>query len=207
MSFKTMNGECMEIILIRHGESEANRINQDSYVMFTGQWECHLTEKGTRQAQMLKDNPLLSGVERYFVSDSQRTQETAGYFADKDKIVLDTRLRERSLGEFEGKFVCDIQEQEKYRQYFSNPAYMSFRHSFHVRAPGGENYEDVSRRVEDFLQEIQNLNLSKIAIVSHMCTIRCAMKLLQNLSEEDTLKIKVPKCEPIVLYDGLKASY
>ncbi|MGN0166846.1 MAG: histidine phosphatase family protein [Acetatifactor sp.] len=190
----------MDIVLIRHGESEANLINQENYSVFTGQWECSLTEKGIEQAKRLKDNSILKGVERYYVSDSLRAQETASYFAEKNEIVLDSRLRERSLGEFEGKYVRDIQDQEKYRQYFTNSALMSFRHDFKVKAPGGENYQDVCNRAESFLCEIRKLNFSKIAVISHMCTIRCILKLLQNFSEEETLKIKVPQCEPIILY-------
>ena len=78
----------MDIVLIRHGESEANLINQENYSVFTGQWECSLTEKGIEQAKKLKDNPILKGVERYYVSDSLRAQETASYFAEKNEIVL-----------------------------------------------------------------------------------------------------------------------
>ena len=111
----------MDIVLIRHGESEANLINQKNYSMFTGQWECSLT--------------------------------------------------------------------------------MAFRHVFLAKASGGENYQDVCNRVEEFLCEIQKLNLKKIAVVSHMCTIRCILKLIQNLSEEETLKIRIKQCEPIILYE------
>lgn len=114
---------------------------------------------------------------------------------------MDSRLRERSLGEFEGKYVRDVQNQERYRKYFIDPALISFRHDFIEKAPGGENYQDVCNRAENFLCEIRELNLKKIAVVSHMCTIRCILKLIQNLSEEETLKIRIKQCEPIVLYE------
>ena len=110
----------MDIVLIRHGESEANLINQKN-----------------------------SGT-----GDSR-------FFSGKTEVILDSRLRERSLGEFEGKYVRDVQNQERYRKYFTDPAFMAFRHDFLAKAPGGENYQDVCNRVEEFLYEIQKLNLKK----------------------------------------------
>lgn len=96
----------MEIVLIRHGESEANRINTPNYKMYTGQWECHLTDEGLEKAKSLAKLDQLNNVDICFASDLIRTQETAHAIFPHEIIHLDKRLRERSLGDFEGCNSC-----------------------------------------------------------------------------------------------------
>lgn len=187
----------MEIVLIRHGESEANAIKEGKDRIFIGQWDCGLTEKGIRQASELRDNPILKDVDAYFCSDLKRTVDTARLITDRS-INIDKRLRERSLGIFEGKPVEKIKANPLYDDYFNNPEYSGFRHGFTVKAPGGENYCDVCARVSSFLNELDN-RCEKIVIVSHFCAIRCIIKTVKNLSNEETLGIKVNNCEPIVI--------
>ena len=180
----------MEIILIRHGESEANRINYPEYKMFTGQWECHVTSEGLKKAEVLKSLDELKDVEICFASDLIRTKETAQAIFPSKIIQLDKRLRERSLGVFEGGGVDDIRGCIQYKKYFENHEYMNFRHDFIQKAPGGESYTDVCNRVNKFLSELLAMNYKKVAIVSHMCTIRCILKILKFLTEEETLALK-----------------
>ncbi|MFV0342361.1 MAG: histidine phosphatase family protein [Anaerocolumna sp.] len=188
----------MQIIFVRHGESKANALNGNEYKMFTGQWDCELTAHGTEQAKKLQNNSIFYGVDAYFSSDLMRAQKTAKHFADKP-IILDERIRERSLGDFDGKLVEEIQNDKRYNKYFGESEYVNFRHDFAVKAPNGENYSDVCQRVSSFWNESVDKGYQKIVIVSHMCTIRCLMKVIQGLSDEETLKIKVPKCEPIII--------
>ncbi len=185
------------MIFVRHGESRANSINGAGYQMFTGQWDCELTEAGEKQAADLAGSPVFDDVDCFFVSDLLRTRQTASYFADPEKTVIDKRLRERSLGAFEGKNVEDVKADPLYRKYFTDPAWMNFRHDFTVRAPEGENYSDVCRRTGEFLEEVKQKGYHKIVIVAHFCSIRCMMKQLLGLSEEETVKIRVDQCRPI----------
>lgn len=187
----------MQIILIRHGESKANALNGDTYKMFTGQWDCELTEHGKEQALKLRQNPIFNDVDAYYCSDLKRAIDTAQLFSDKD-LIIDKRLRERSLGDFEGKLVDDIQNSPEYEKYFNNSEYSNFRHDFVVKAPNGENYTDVCERVSSFVNDIRSKKYDKVVIVSHMCTIRCLLKIIKNLTEVETLQIKVHKCEPII---------
>lgn len=189
----------MQIVFVRHGESEANRINGNGYRMYTGQWDCSLTLHGREQAMQLKDAPIFDGAECYFVSDLKRTRETAACFAGESRIVFDARLRERSLGELEGKTVADIQKNPRYFRLFNDPAYRHFSHDFVLKAPGGENYSDVCERVKAFLQEVKEKEYHKIVVVSHICAIRCMLREIRGLSEEDTLKIHIPTCEPFLV--------
>lgn len=187
----------MKIILIRHGESEANAIKDDNKKIFIGQWECELTGKGRQQAMSLRDNPILKDADAYFCSDLKRAVDTARCITDCD-VTVDKRLRERSLGIFEGILIDEIKNNPLYSEYFNDPEYSGFRHGFTKKAPDGENYCDVCERVSSFLDEL-NKDYKKIVIVSHFCAIRCIIKIVKKLSNEETINLKVRNCEPIVI--------
>lgn len=187
----------MELVLIRHGESLANAIKEDKDKIFIGQWDCDLTERGRHQAAALKGSPLLKNTDAVYCSDLKRAVDTAALLSDI-KPVIDKRLRERSLGDFEGRLVNEIEANPLYEKYFTNPEYTDFRHGFSAKAPGGENYTDVCKRVSSFLNELDE-NFNKVIIVSHFCAIRCIIKTVKSLSEEETLKLKIYNCDPIIL--------
>lgn len=189
----------MQIIFVRHGESEANAANGASYQLFTGQFDCDLTAAGRAKAEKLHNSPIFDGAEVFFVSDLIRAVHTAEYFADPEKTVYEPRIRERSLGEFEGRSVDEVKSEPKYQKYFTDPEYMNFRSDFIVKAPGGESYTDVCRRVRPFLDEILAKNYKKIVIVSHIRAIQCMMRELRGLSEDETRRFPVPTCEPIII--------
>jgi 2,3-bisphosphoglycerate-dependent phosphoglycerate mutase len=185
----------MELVLIRHGESLGNALKGESAV-YTGRWDCNLTERGYQQAISLIGTPILENIDAWYSSNLIRTIETAKSITDRD-IIVDKRLQERSLGEFEGLTIESVKKDPRYIKYFTDPEFMQFRNSFTVKAPGGENYGDVCERVRDFLQELASKDYKKVAIVTHHCVIRCIVKILNNLSEEETLSFKVNNCEPI----------
>lgn len=191
----------MQIVLVRHGESEANMVNGGGYRMFTGQWDCELTEFGKAQAENLRGNAVFDGAEACYVSDLKRAQQTAAGFWN-GAVITDARLRERSLGDFEGKSVEEVRASAAYEKFFTDPQYRNFRHDFNICAPNGENYTHVCNRVRSFLNDVGKQE--KIIIVSHMCTIRCIMKEVLGLSEEETLQLNISTCKPIVVETILK---
>lgn len=185
----------MEIILIRHGQSEGNALS-DKDKVFSGQWDCALTEKGYMQASELKNDPIFDNVDTFFSSDLKRAIETARVITEQE-IIIDPRLRERSLGDFDGKRIEDIKIDEKYKKYFSDPEYMSFRESFTCKAPNGESLGDVCKRVKPFLEEVYKKKYRKIVIVAHYMVIKCLIKEIEGLSEEETLSLRIHNCQPI----------
>ena len=190
----------MELILIRHGESEANAITDDEKKIYIGRWDCALTEKGRQQALGLRGHPELQNADAWYCSDLKRAEETARLMGGCS-IIPDSRLAERSLGDFEGRRVEEIKNSPLYREFFTDPALSLFRHSFSAKAPNGENYSDVSRRVSSFLKDLDR-GLDRVVIVSHFCVIRCIIKEVNCLSEEETLNLKAYHCDPLVVeYD------
>ena len=185
----------MELILIRHGESTANAIKEAEKRIFIGQWDCDLTENGIQQALSIRNNPIIENADAFFCSDLKRAVATARLITDGN-VIIDKRLRERSLGIFEGILVSEIKASPTYHEYFDNPEYSQFRHGFDKKAPKGENYCDVCERVSSFLNELDR-RYNKVVIVSHYCAIRCIIKTVKNLTNEETLALNVKNCEPI----------
>ena len=187
----------MKLILVRHGESEANEM-QKSGVFFCGRWDCGLTAKGRTQAESLKENRALPGADAVFSSPLRRAADTAAAFADRP-VIYDARIVERSLGDFEGKWKKDLENRDEYRRYFTEEPFTDFRDSFTVSAPRGEHYGDVIRRVTPFLEELKSRNYGKVIVVSHAIAIRCMIKVIRNLPEEETLRLRIDQCDPVPL--------
>ncbi|SVB74129.1 uncharacterized protein METZ01_LOCUS226983, partial [marine metagenome] len=94
----------MRLILLRHGESEWNLLNQ-----FTGWTDVGLTENGIQEAQfsaeqILKENIVINTI---YTSVLLRSTHTAEIIADnigfnKENIQYDWRLNERHYGALQG---------------------------------------------------------------------------------------------------------
>ena len=190
----------MEIVLVRHGESVGNLLlnEEDTYI---GQTDYDLTEDGYEQARKIAGESVFNGVEAFYSSDLKRCVETTRILTDQ-KPILDRRLRERSLGEFEGKKRSEVLKNPEYRKYFSDPELMDFRHSFTAKAPDGENYTDVCDRVSLFLADLAKTEFKKVAIVSHGVPLVCFRKVMDRSSKRDMFSLwsnGIEKCKPVVV--------
>lgn len=188
----------MKIILVRHGQSELNAINERRYQILSGQLESPLSPKGVKQASLLKGHVMLSEASMVFCSDSGRAIETAELAMSGSMNITKTELlRERSLGVFEGMNVSDAERDPELAKYFLDQELRSFRHSFRLNAPGGENYGDVCLRIQKFFETLEITQGESIVIFSHLCTIRCILKFLLDLDEQEMFQLFVPNCHPV----------
>jgi len=184
----------LEIVLVRHGESEFNTINNNPLLgrLYTGQYDTPLTEKGKLQAHSLKNNNLFKNLNSIYSSNLSRAVETAYLVTEENNIIQDIRLSERSLGIFEGKFKHELLE---YTEFIETT---NFSHSFTEKTPKGENYTEVLERVTHFFNEF-DFNQNKSAIFSHYCCIRLIIMFLTDLTQKETLQLKIKNCQPILL--------
>lgn len=152
----------MEILFIRHGETEANLKNQ--YYGFT---DSPMTQKGRKQAETAGVILKLRHYrpDKIYVSERLRTHETLELmgFSMKDARV-DGRINEQNLGMLECMTYPEISE--KYPEVFDD-----WNEDYHgYRVPGGESHRDLYRRVSEFLDEIVDRfkdTDNKILVVSH----------------------------------------
>lgn len=188
----------MKIILIRHGESEFNKISKEAdNRIYSGQFDCELSENGKKAAKDLRDNIYIKQIEKIYSSDLKRALQTAKLSTERLDIIIDKRLRERSLGDFNGKYAKQLKE--KYPDYFDNGKFKNFSNDFIVKAPNGENNTEVMKRARDFINTIDLNENTTIGIFSHGRYLGCFIALLMNLEKEETLKLKIPNTVPIVL--------
>ncbi len=89
----------MEILLVRHGETDWNRARR-----MQGHIDIPLNTEGLRQARALGAALASEKLDAIYSSDLQRARVTAQAVADVHQmtVVIDEQLRERCYGVFEG---------------------------------------------------------------------------------------------------------
>lgn len=93
------------LTLIRHGETDSNRVHR-----FQGQMDVPLNATGLLQAERLAERLAEERFDVGVVSDLSRTRATAAPLAERIGLTLrqDARWREQHFGVFEGQQVTDI---------------------------------------------------------------------------------------------------
>ena len=153
------------IILVRHGQSEAN-----ANFIFAGHSDFPLTEFGHKQAKLVAEYLAKNEkIDAIYSSDLKRAYYTAVPTAELlgMEIIKDTRLREVFAGEWESKPTSFIEE--NYPEDFN-----CWRNDFsHVRCTGGESIIEVYNRIVPAICEISKENDGRtVLITSHATVVR-----------------------------------
>lgn len=113
----------MELYLIRHGESNWNRIDR-----VQGQSNPHLSKKGKEQAEAVAERLKTLKFSFLYSSHLARAYQTAEAISSKTglPIKVDPNLSEMHLGEWEGKYGKTLwKENETFREWFKKTAEIS----------------------------------------------------------------------------------
>lgn len=193
----------MKIVLIRHGQTKGNILNEQGINLFTGALNnkyTDLTEKGIADAKQLQSNKVIKSIQKVYCSDLNRAIDTAKLAKPGYELNIDKRLRERTLGEFEGKYPEDLINDVRYKKYFTDATYKKFRRDFVQKAPNGESYTDVTKRTKNFLDSLNMDEDITIGIFSHMHCIRTIFyNLLKFEPKEKIFNLKIENCVPYVI--------
>jgi probable phosphoglycerate mutase len=161
-----------DIILIRHGETDWNRVRR-----LQGHWDIALNELGHRQASALARALSSEKPTAIYASDLQRARDTAQAVADRHQITvsIDARLRERCYGAFEGLLYDDIDG------HFPQAFAQWQARELHARFPAGERqaetlHEFSARAVAVVTELAQRHDNEKIIIVSHGGVLDCVYR-------------------------------
>lgn len=148
------------LILIRHGQSEANILQEGSigYVVpatFGDRHDSHmrLTDEGRKQAttagQWMKEN--LPAIDVFYTSPHIRTRETAAHLNLNGKWIIDDLWRERDWGEY-GNGLTREEQKERFPYVHA----MKKLHAWYWRPAGGESLAtDVRYRAERTLENLR----------------------------------------------------
>ena len=185
------------LVLVRHGQSEWNAKN-----LFTGWKDPDLTHKGIEEAVNAgkKINGYGLSFSCMFTSALIRAQNTA-------KIILkeieqediptyqDKNLNERAYGSLTGM------DKDEARQKFGSEQVQIWRRSFDTSPPDGESLKDTYNRVVPYFQKniLPHLADGKNILVSaHGNSLRALVKLIENISENDIVKLEIATGQPII---------
>ena len=148
-----------KIHLIRHGQTEANRLAQ-----FAGWTDVPLSEDGRAGLLELRDSYAYPAVDRVYCSPLLRCRETAAllYPEAPGPIYLEG-LKECHFGEFEGKDVEQLKERAAFQGWMLD--------SVNNSPPGGEPVAAFSTRCtgafDGIVRALLSDGITSCAVVTH----------------------------------------
>ena len=180
------------ILLIRHGQSEWNKLN-----LFTGFKNIELSEQGIDEANKAGQNfkNLNIKFDIVFTSELKRAQETAkiilknldqwDYLYGEGKIITDIKLNERDYGDLTGL------NKKETADKFGEEQVHKWRRGYSDQPPNGESLEDVVRRVKTYFEEsinpaIQSADNNNILIAAHGNSLR-ALLIVMNIYDSSNI--------------------
>lgn len=161
----------VELYIVRHGETDTNyegRINGMST-------DKPLNAKGIQQVEELKKYIDINKFDEIYSSPMKRAMQTAEILNQGvHEIQQDKRLVEADYGSWDGLKETDLRD--KYPDAFDEnhyllPAYTKY-------AKNGEEYADVYRRIEDFMDDMAKKGDEKIMVVCHGFVSRSFLKVV-----------------------------
>ncbi len=185
----------MNLILIRHGQSKWNALNQ-----FTGWKDPDLTATGIEEAHNAGKiiNNLKINFDLVFTSALIRAQNTAEIILKEINQSLSTiknqALNERNYGDLAGLNKDDA------RKRWGDKQVHIWRRSYDIPPPGGESLKDTGERVLPFfMKEIlpHVCEGKNVLVAAHGNSLRSLIKFLDNISDEDIVKLEIPTGAPI----------
>lgn len=207
----------MKVVLIRHGESEANFENY-----WTGWLDVSLTKKGRQQAWAAGEQIKALGIsfDFAFASVLQRTIITCDAVLEaSDQLWVPVkktwRLNERHYGQLVGVNKDEMvakygkEQVQKWRRGYDEPPLYVEENDLDRRydsldprlIPKGENLGMVVARVVPFWQD-QVVPLLKdhknILITGHGNSLRALVKYLEDVPKDAMDTIDIPNAQPII---------
>jgi len=184
------------ILLVRHGETEWNLERR-----IQGRFDSPLTERGVLQAQAIGRliETLPDAASALIVASplgrARRTAEIIReHLTARSELVIDDRLRENSVGSWDGLTFRDIEE------HCPGTFDGDGRWEWNFRAPGGETYGGFAGRIAEWLNEAVAAPL--IIAVTHGIVSRVLRGLYAGLPREVALTLPVPQDKVFRLCGG-----
>ena len=185
------------LTLVRHGESEWNKLN-----LFTGWRDPDLTEKGVAEAKAGGQRLKLAGLrfDIAFTSGLKRAQRTLDLILAEVgqtglEIIRDQALNERDYGELSGLNKDDA------RKRWGEAQVHIWRRSFDVPPPGGESLKDTAARVLPYYDAKIWPQLKagrNVIVAAHGNSLRALIMRLEGLSGEAIIARELATGVPLV---------
>ena len=212
-----------QVILVRHGQSTWNLENK-----FTGWVDIDLSKFGEEEAldagKIIKNLEIKFDVAyASILLRSIHTLEIILKQIKQEKLIIskDWRLNERHYGGLQGL------NKEDTSKSFGEEQVLQWRRSYSIRPPDmneelfnsmrkdklfndipedklpkSESLKDTTERLTPFIKNIflRDISADKNIIISaHGNSLRALIKYIENISDEDILKLEIPTGKPIIM--------
>jgi 2,3-bisphosphoglycerate-dependent phosphoglycerate mutase len=185
------------LVLLRHGESEWNKLN-----LFTGWKDPGLTDTGIDEARRAGRLLEAEGVrfDVAFTSVLRRAEDTLRLVLEElhqndIPIFRDQALNERDYGDLSGLNKDDA------RKRWGEEQVHVWRRSYDVPPPGGESLKDTAARTLPYYERViwPELRAGRNVLVSaHGNSLRSIVMKLDRLTEQQILALELATGVPIL---------
>ena len=184
------------LVLVRHGESEWNKLN-----LFTGWRDVGLTETGIAEARragkLLKAQGLVFDIA--FTSALKRAQLTLELMLEELgqqglETIKDQALNERDYGD-----LCGLNKDDARKRWGDEQVHI-WRRSYDIAPPGGESLKDTAARVLPYYEAkiLPEVFAGRNVLVSaHGNSLRALIMRLDKLSPEEIVKLNLGTGSPM----------
>lgn len=178
----------VNLILVRHGESEWNKKG-----LWTGLTDIKLSKKGIEESKLAGEKLKEFHIDIAYSSALKRAKQTL----DEIKNVLGLQniqtyenqaFNERDYGIYTGKNKWEIQKE------VGEEKFKILRRGWDSPIPEGETLKDVYNRVVPYYETeiLSKLEKGKnILIIAHGNSLRALVKYLENLSDNDVENLEI----------------
>ena len=185
------------LVLIRHGESEWNKLNR-----FTGWKDVGLTEEGMAEAHragaMLKE--LNQRFDSAFTSTLKRAHNTLDIILEELGQGKLPTLKAAALNERDYGALMGINKDEARKQWGPDQVHL-WQRSYDIAPPGGESLRDTALRVVPFYEKwiLPELQKGKsVIVVAHGNSLRSLIMQLDQLTPEQVMEVELGTGMPLV---------
>jgi len=173
----------VEIILVRHGETEWNASQ-----VFRGRADVPLNTNGLRQAERLGEYLGSTKLDIVYSSPLRRAVATAQAIAGPQGLEVNVvdNLTDFDYGEWQGLSLGEVRERypELYRDWQDTPE--------QVRMPGGETLAEVRARAMPFVEDaVMRCGEGRICFVSHRVVAKVLICALLGLNDSHFWNIRL----------------
>lgn len=190
----------VELLLIRHGESEGNVAATDARmagaeVIAVPARDADVNLSGTGQEQAKALGAALARIAEEFRPDAVVSSPYARAFQTAEiaveaagwpvKVQLDERLRDRELGILDRLTRLGVE-----KRYPEESERREWLGKMYYRPPGGESWSDVALRLRSVLDELNNLGSGhRVMLVCHDALIMLFRYVLEGMTEKELLDL------------------
>lgn len=186
----------MEIVLVRHGPTDYNLQRR-----WQGRIDVPLNATGINLATAIGRFLRLKNIclDQIYVSPLVRAVQTAQAISSvASNLIVDGRLTEIDLGQYDGRHEDEI------RQEIGSRKYDLWRNSnFRMPAPDGESFEQLHKRVGEFFTDITDDESRRPVVVAHQGVLMALKSVISGDSSQMALSGYKQRNDVVEVWDTI----